>query len=183
MTGDEDQVSEDLWREAAGRVQADQDIDVLMEARGLMIAEMRDVTAIDRRMALVAGDSMRLAVRGLRWLSGRLVSQAADYLVLSPSGESLERILVPSHAISIVHDLPRALRIDRPEPLDRELPWNSLLRNLIGHEIRIEIEGESLAGHLNWVGRDHISIGADRDSLTCMWSSIDAVRFDYRASS
>ena len=82
MTGDEDQVSEDLWREAAGRVQADQDINVLMEARGLMIAEMRDVTAIDRRMALVAGDSMRLAVRGLRWLSGRLVSQAADYLAI-----------------------------------------------------------------------------------------------------
>ena len=183
MTGDEDQVSEDLWREAAGRVQADQDIDVLMEARGLMIAEMSDVTAVDRRRALVAGDSLRLAVRGGRWLSGRLVSQAADYLVLSPSGETFERILVPSHAISIVHDLPHALRIDRPEPLGRELRWNSLLRNLIGHEIRIEIDGESVAGHLNWVGRDHVSIGAGTDSLTCMWSSIDVVRFDYRASS
>ena len=52
MNGDENQVSEDLWREAAGRVQADQDIDVLMEARGLMIAEMSDVTAIDRRRAV-----------------------------------------------------------------------------------------------------------------------------------
>lgn len=183
MTGDEDQVSEDLWREAAGRVQADQDIDVLMEARGLMIAEMSDVTAADRRRALVAGDSLRLAVRGGRWLSGKLVSQAADYLVLSPSGETPERILVPSHAISIVHDLPHALRIDRPEPLGRELRWNSLLRNLIGHEIRIEIDGESVAGHLNWVGRDHVSIGVGTDSLTCMWSSIDVVRFDYRASS
>lgn len=183
MSDDEDQVSEDLWREAAGRVQADQDIDVLMEARGLMMAEMSDVTAVDRRRALVAGGSMRLAVRGRRWLSGRLVSQAADYLVLSGGGESPERILVPSHAISIVHDLPHALRIDRPEPLGRELPWNSLLRDLIGQELRIEIDGESFAGYLNWVGRDHVSIGADRDSLTCMWSSIDVVRFDYRASS
>ena len=183
MNGDENQVSEDLWREAAGRVQADQDIDVLMEARGLMIAEMSDVTAIDRRRAVLAGDSMRLAIRGRRWVSGRLVSQAADYIVLSPGVDSLERILVPSHAISIMHDLPHALRVDRPEPLGRELSWNSLLRRLIGHELNIEINGESLAGYLHWVGRDHISIGAERDSLTCMWSSIDVVRFDYRASS
>ena len=178
MTGDEDQVSEDLWREAAGRVQADQDIDVLMEARGLMIAEMSDVTAIDRRREVAAGDSMRLAVRGRRWFSGRLVSQAADYLVLRPGVDSPEPILVASHAISIMHDMPHALRVDRPEPLDRELPWNPLLRNLIEQELRIEIDGESFAGCLNWVGRDHVSIGADRDSLTCMWSSIDVVRFD-----
>ena len=63
MNGDENQVSEDLWREAAGRVQADQDIDVLMEARGLMIAEMSDVTAIDRRRAVLAGDSMACCSR------------------------------------------------------------------------------------------------------------------------
>ena len=99
-------------------------------------------TAIDRRRAVLAGDSMRLAVRGRRWVSGRLVSQAADYIVLSPGVDSLERILVPS---------PRNFHNARsaalpcasigPEPLGRELSWNSLLRRLIGHELSIEING------------------------------------------
>ena len=44
-----------LWAEAVGAVQADHDVDIRLEARGLVVAEMADVTFADRMAAVQPG--------------------------------------------------------------------------------------------------------------------------------
>ncbi len=174
---------ERLWEEAAGRVQSDEDIDVLLEARGLMVAEMGDVTATDRRQAIDAGAPVHLGLRGGSWLQASVVCHFADHVLLASRARPRERIVVPEHAIIGFVDLPRVLHAEMPTGNAKDESWQSTLRGLLGHGITIEMGSVILAGQLSWVGRDHLTVDTERGSITCMWRAVDVLRFDYRTSS
>ena len=185
MTNDDasDHEIDRLWQEAAGRVQSDEDIDVLLEARGLMIAEMGDVTVDDRRGAMSQGSQVSLAIRGGTWLSGNAVSSAADHLVLDSRMRSSQRVVVPEHSIIAFADLPRVLHAEVPTSRERRESWQTTLRNSLGKHVAVDMGAETLAGTLTWVGRDHLTLDTERGSITCLWHAVDVLRFDYRTSS
>ena len=171
---------ERLWHEAAGRVQSDEDIDVLSEARGLMIAEMGEVSMADRRRALAQGAQLHLGLRDGSWLSGAVVHNAVDHVVLenratSAAGRS-QWIVVPEHSIVAGVDIPRALHQDPATPKAVTESWHATLRDLLGRVVTIDVGGQAISGTVNWVGRDHVTIDSEHGSTTCMWRAVDALR-------
>jgi len=164
-----------LWLEAAGRVQSDNDIDVQIEARGLIVAEMGDVTAADRWQALAAAAPVRITLRSGQSISGSLKRGSKEHLVLDGSGW---RHLVPAHSIAVVTNLPRVLHDGSAGDNPAAGEWRRELRSALGCRITVWCADRELAGVLTWVGRDHISLANGYESNTCMWTAVDAVRIE-----
>lgn len=164
-----------LWLEAAGRVQSDDDIDVQIEARGLIVAEMGDVSAADRWQALTAATPIRITLRSGQLISGSLRRASDDHLVLDGSGWLY---LVPSHSIAVVTDLPRVLHDGSGASNRTNGGWRRELRSVLGCRITVWCADREFKGVLTWVGRDHISLANGNESNTCMWTAVNAVRIE-----
>ena len=158
---------EGVWTEAAGVVQSDQDADLRLEARGLMVAEMAEVELAERWLATRRGHRIRVLVRGGTWVRGRINFAAADHLVV----DCPARLILPRHAICAVASLPHVLHQD-PAPSGS---WRSTLRDHLGTAITVTVGGQTPQGRLTWVGRDHISIDQADGELTVRWPAIDSV--------
>lgn len=155
------------WIEAAGVVQSDQDADLRLEARGLMVAEMAEVDLVDRLLATRPGRNIRVLSRDGTWLSGRVQFAAVDHLVL----DCRPRMIVPTHAICALASLPRVLHHD---PVVSS-SWRSTLRDHLGTTITVSVARQTHQGRVTWVGRDHISIEGADGELTVAWPAIDHV--------
>lgn len=158
---------EGAWVEAAGVVQADQDVDLRLEARGLMVAEMAEVDLVDRLLATEPGRRIRVLLRDGTWHGGLVEFAAVDHLVL----DCRPRLILPGHAICAVASLPRTLH---REPAARPL-WRSTLRDHLGTTIMLSIGQQAMQGRLTWVGRDHISVQRADGELTVAWAAVDSV--------
>lgn len=155
------------WLEAAGVVQSDQDADVRLEARGLMVAEMAEVEITERWLATRPGQLVRVLLRGGTWISGRIDIAAADHLVVANSSH----LVLPRHAICAFSSLPRVLHhVPGVSP-----SWRSTLRDHLARSIVVTVESHTAQGRLTWVGRDHISIECEDGELTVPWWAIDSV--------
>ena len=155
------------WVEAAGVVQADQDADLRLEARGLMVAEMAEVDLVDRLLATEPGRRVRILLRDGTWHGGRVEFAAVDHLVLN----CRPRLILPGHAICAAASLPRTLH---REPAAGP-SWRSTLRDYLGTTIMLSVGQQTAQGRLTWVGRDHISVHHADGELTVAWSAIDSV--------
>ena len=164
-----------LWLEAAGRVQSDDDIDVQIEARGLIVAEMGDVTAADRWQALSAGTTIQIMLRSGQVISGSLRRRSDNHLMLDNAGW---RFVVPTHSIAAVTDLPRVLHDASAESKPTIDGSRRELRSALGRRVTVWCANHEIHGVLTWVGRDHISLADGTGSSTCIWSAVDAVRME-----
>lgn len=164
-----------LWVEAAGIVQADHDADVRLEARGLAVAEMADVTFGERIAALLPGSHVAVLIRNQERMTGKVAQSGADFLVL----RAPQPVLIPVSVISTVSSLPRVLHDESTTTRGvRTVTWRSILRELLGETMQIDASGVRHAGRLTWVGADHVSLmteGATRVEVTIRWSRIDLV--------
>lgn len=171
-----------VWVEAAGAVQADDDVDVRLEARGLAVAEMADVTLAERMAALKLGSITMVAVRNEGRRSGIVVVAGEDFLVLGGPQD----VLLPAGAVSAISTLPHVLHDPSPKSHigDRVPTWRSLLRELLGERMQIATSGIHYGGRLTWVGADHVSLESSMDScssveVTLPWARVDAVMLPF----
>ena len=165
-----------LWVEAVGAVQADHDVDIRLEARGLVVAEMADVTFADRMAAVQPGSQVAITIRGGERITGIVELTGADFLVLRAPGPRV----VPVNAIAGTSSLPRVLHEERTTtpPRARTVTWRSIMRELLGESIQIESSGTHFTGRLTWVGADHVSLtseGPDCVEVTIRWDRLDSV--------
>jgi hypothetical protein len=165
-----------LWVEAAGVVQADHDVDVRLEARGLAVAEMADVTFSERLAAVQPGSQVAVFVRSEERLTGMVVHSGEDFLVL----RAPQPVLIPVNAVVGISSLPRVLH-DEPTTTTqraRTVTWRSILRELLGEPMQVEADGVRHVGRLAWVGADHVSLMSEVQTCveaTIRWAAIDAV--------
>lgn len=165
-----------LWVEAAGVVQADHDVDVRLEARGLAVAEMADVTFAERLAAVQPGSQVAITIRSEERITGIVELTGEDFLAL----RAAQLLLIPVNSIAAISYLPRVLH-DEPtttSPRARTATWRSVLRELLGESMQIEANGVRHLGRLTWVGADHVSLMSE--GLTCVevtirWAGVDAV--------
>jgi hypothetical protein len=172
----EQQPAHPLWVEAAGVVQADHDVDVRLEARGLVVAEMADVTFAERLAAVQPGSQVTVLIRSGERLTAMVVHSGEDFLVL----RAAQFFLIPANAIVGISSLPRVLH-DEPTTTTqraRTVTWRSILRELLGESMQIEANGVRHLGRLTWVGADHVSLTSEGPGcveVTIRWARIDAV--------
>lgn len=172
----EQQPAHPLWVEAAGIVQADHDADVRLEARGLAVAEMADVTFAERIAALRNRSQVTVVIRHEERISGIVEQSGGDSLVL----RAPHPVLIPINAITVIWSLPRVLH-DEPTTTTqraRTVTWRSIMRELLGESLQIQARGICHTGRLTWVGADHVSLtseGPTRVEVTIRWSQIDSV--------
>lgn len=165
-----------LWAEAVGVVQADYDADVRLEARGLVVAEMADVTFAERIAAVQAGSQVAIAIRSEERINGIVELTGADFLVLRAPGPRV----IPINAIAGISSLPRVLHDDRTTTPQRSrtVTWRSIMRELLGESIHIDSSGVHYTGRLTWVGADHVSLMSqtpDCGEVTIPWDRLDSV--------
>ena len=158
---------EAIWTEAAGVVQSDQDAEVRLEARGLMVAEMAEVELAERWLATPHGQEIRILVRSGTWVRGRIDFAARDHLVL----DCPRPLVLPGHAICAVTSLSRVLHHEPAVGAS----WRTTLRDHLGTTIIVTVGAHTPHGRLIWVGRDHISIDHEDGELTLPWASVDSV--------
>lgn len=163
-----------LWGEAAGLIQAELDSDVYLEAQGLMVAEMADVTLAERLGAVESGQMMRVELASGEVLRGPAAGGSSGLCQLHVGGST---VIIPVHSVLVVSPLPRVLHSD-------DLPhrsWRSTLRTLLGHPIDVRTHGRGegrYTGRLAWVGSDHISLTHSqlaRDEVTIAWSAVERI--------
>lgn len=165
-----------LWVEAAGLVQADHDVDVRLEARGLVVAEMADVTFAERMAAVQPGVQVAITVRSEERVTGIVILTGEDFLVLRDPGPRV----IPMNAIVGIASLPRVLH-EEPTTTHqraRTATWRSIMRELLGESIQIESSGVHYTGRLTWVGADHVSLTSespDSVEVTIRWDRVDSV--------
>jgi hypothetical protein len=163
----------DVWAEAAIAIQAEQDADIRLEARGLAVAEMADVTFAERLAALIEGEQVTVILRRGTRVSGRVIHPAPDHLLIADSFETL----VPVHAIAAITDVPRVLHTES-QGKSRPRGWRSVLRGWWGETIQVNAAGAVHTGKLTWIGKDHLSIRSlvdHDDDVTIPWQHIDAI--------
>jgi hypothetical protein len=162
---------EALWGEAAGLIQAEVDADVYLEAQGLMVAEMADVTLAERIAAVESGQPLQVELAGGEVLRGLAVGGASDLCQLQVGSS---RVIIPVHAVSVVSPLPRVLHSDdRPHR-----SWRSTMRSFLGYPIHVMTPSGLYIGRLGWVGNDHISLAsshADHEEVTIAWTAVERI--------
>ena len=168
--------SHPLWVEAAGVVQADHDVDVRLEARGLVIAEMADVTFAERMAAVQPGAQVTITSRSEERFTGIVALTGEDFFVLRAPGPRV----IPVCAIAGIASLPRVLHDERTTTHQRArtVTWRSIMRELLGETMQIESSGAHHTGRLTWVGADHVSLtseGPDSVEVTIRWDRLDSV--------
>lgn len=173
-----DESTRALWADAAAAVQADHDVDVRLEALGLAIAEMADVSFVERFMAMDIGSNIKVAQRSRRWVSGCLVDVGPDFIVL----RDVRELLLPVESVVAIESVPRVLHQDRAtqRAAAASRTRRSLMREILGHHVQVSAHGFDFTGCLTWVGADHITV---TDSIgltgaagaTIPWSHIDVV--------
>lgn len=164
----------DVWAEAALVIQAEHDADIRLEARGLAVAEMADVSFTERLAALAEGQEVTVLIRGGTRLSGRVIGRAIDHVTIGGSGDTV----VPAHAIASIIDAPRVLHIESEQHHVRT--WRSVMRDWLGEAIDVRTSGVVHSGHIRWIGKDHLSIrslsdAGDHAEITIVWEFVDAV--------
>ncbi len=167
---------ESLWSEAAGLIQSEVDADVYLEAQGLMVAEMADVTLAERIDDVGPGELLRIemfcgdVLRGTA-LSDSVMGRSADLLSLQVDSSVM---FIPVHAIASASPLPRTLHSH-----DRRTPsWRSALRSLLGQTLVVVMVAGRHAGRLVWIGRDHISLASpqsDHGEVTISWAAVQRI--------
>lgn len=164
-----------LWVEAVGIVQADHDVDVRLEAHGLAVAEMADVTFPERMTALQPGSQVTVLVRSEERLTGTVVYSGEDSLVL----RAPHPVLIPAEAVAAISSVPRVLHdVWTTTQKARIATWRSILRELLGESMCIEASGVRHMGRLTWVGADHVSLSSEGPTsveVTIRWAGIDSV--------
>jgi hypothetical protein len=167
-----------VWVEAAGAVQADDDADVRLEARGLAVAEMADVTFAERIAALPIGAGVAVARGESAWTTGSVVVRARDYLIVRSNRD----VLIPTHTVVAISSLPRVLHEESLAALSGPISgsWQSILRDLMGESIQIATRGFEHRGHVTWVGADHVTVrlpgnGSVATDITIPWAQIDSI--------
>lgn len=163
------------WVEAAAAVQADHDVDVRLEARGLAVAEMAQVTLPERLGALEPHTQITVHLRNGEHVTGLVGQCAVDSLVLRVP----EPMVIPAHAITAASPLPRVLHEDSESASrSRILLWRGVMRDLLGEIVQLDAGGVRHTGRLTWVGADHVSVSSARtiaDEWTVRWEAVDAV--------
>lgn len=164
-----------LWVEAAGIIQAEQDVDVRLEARGLAVAEMADVTFAERLAAVVAHSQLNVVTRGKDHFSGIVTHADRDCVVL----RAPHPVMIPAGAIAAVSSLPRILHEETTTtPSARRATWHSILRDLLGEPVHINTGGVRYSGRLSWVGADHVSVlreAPNAEEVTIGWVRTDSI--------
>lgn len=164
-----------LWVEAAGVVQADHDVDVRLEARGLVVAEMADVTFAERLSAVVTDAQSTVVTRSGDRFSGMVIHAAKDCVVL----RAPHPVMIPVGAIAAVASLPRVLHEETTTaPSARRATWRSVLRELLGESVHVNAGGVRYSGRVTWVGADHVSLlreAPSADEVTIRWVRIDSI--------
>jgi len=172
----EQQPPHPLWVEAAGLVQADHDLDVRLEARGLAIAEMADVTFAERMAAVQPGSQVAITIRSEEGITGIVELTGEDFLILRAPGPRV----IPVDAIAGISSLPRVLHDEHTTTPQRarSVTWRSIMRELLGESIQIQASRVHHTGRLTWVGVDHVSLASESptcDEVTIRWARIDSV--------
>jgi len=167
-----------VWVEAAGAVQADDDADVRLEARGLAVAEMADVTFAERLAALPIGTRVAVSQEASARTTGTVVVSARDYLIV----RSNRHVLIPSAAVVAISPVPRVLHEESSaSPVgSRSRSWQSILRDLMGESVQIATRGLEHSGWLTWVGADHVSIRVTSNAsvatdVTIPWARVESI--------
>lgn len=159
-----------LWAEAAAAVQADVDSDVHAEARGIMVAEMADVTVAERLAALSVGSFVEIETTAHTVIAGRLAGSGADHLVIH---EASRVCVVPMHAIAAVASLPRVVH-DADALRVRPL-WRRSVRAHLGAVVHVDVGVRRFTGVLVWVGNDHLDVRTDHGTRTVAWSVVTLI--------
>lgn len=171
----DDRLLHPLWVEAAGIVQSDHDVDVRLEARGLAVAEMADVTFAERLSAVVADSQMSVVTRDGDHFSGIVIHADKDCVVL----RAPHPLMIPAGAIAAVSSLPRVLHEESTTtPRAQSATWRSILRESLGELVHINIGGVRYSGRVTWVGADHVSVlreAPNAKEVTIRWVRIDAI--------
>lgn len=164
-----------LWVEAAGIVQADRDVDVRLEARGLVVAEMADVSFAERLSAVVNDSQSTVVTRNGDRFSGMVIHADKDCVVL----RAPHPIMIPAGAIAAVSSLPRVLHEETTTtPSPPTATWHSILRDLLGESLHINTGGVRYSGRMTWVGADHVSLLGETPNakeVTIRWVRIDSI--------
>lgn len=164
----------DVWAEAAVVIQAEHDADIRLEARGLAVAEMADVSFTERLAALVEGQEVAVLIRGGTRLAGRVVGRGIDHVMIRGSVDTV----VPVHAIASITDVPRVLHNEAGQRYVRT--WRSVVRDWFGEQIQVSASGVVHSGHVSWIGKDHLSIRSPAQTgeladITIAWEFVDAL--------
>lgn len=158
---------ERLWAEAAASLQAELVADVHDEARGLIVAEMADVSLAERARATAVGRPLRVVVNGGTALGGELIDVGRDHLILADG--STYRV-IPMHALALAEGLSRVVHNDEPQ---RPGPsWRHALRSHLGRRVVVEVAGQHTAGVVTWVGHDHLDLRTDHGAVTIAWALV-----------